>query len=203
MTTTFSPDLAGVTDLSFAQFRNFNVTIDKYCTSYSIGIAQTQDCITMDKYIQDTEVANAPPENKLQDRIIKITILIVMIAFGAGLIWLFLKPHYLSEILLWVKDQGNIFASFTITSYGQEIYLMALGYWGNVIIGLSFVLIAFPFAFTGYTILALASGFLYGFIAGTHSLSLNIRRNYLFCWSKCFGHNLQFLALFYTCESLG
>jgi len=99
----------------------------------------------MDKYITDSDIQDSTPENKVQDRVIKVVVLLIMLAFGGVLIWLFLQPQYLKEILLWIKEQG---------------------YFGNVIICLSFVLIAFPFAFTGYTILALASGFLYGIIAG-------------------------------------
>ncbi len=131
----------------------------------------------MEQFIKDTEPETTPPtaRSQVQDKVIKIAVIIIMIAFGAVFIWFVVKPQYLSDTLLWVKEQGTvccdvkyyiIIIDCIIATYHVQ------GYWGNLIIGLSFVLIAFPFAFTGYTILALASGFLYGFVVGKEAINV-------------------------------
>jgi len=77
--------------------------------------------------------------------IIKVIIGLIMLGFGAVIIWLFTKPHYIKAGLEWIRDQG---------------------YWGNLILILCFGIISLPFAFTGYTVLALACGFLYRMLEG-------------------------------------
>lgn len=74
-------------------------------------------------------------------RIIPIIGVLVCIVVA---IWFFLHPTELETALNWVKG---------------------IGIWGNLIMMILFVLIAFPIA-TGYTILALSSGFIWGIYEG-------------------------------------
>lgn len=91
------------------------------------------------------------------DSICKWRVIGFRILFGIFLIgcsfticWFSLKPNLLFIGLHWVKQQG---------------------YWGNLIVVLLFGLISMPFVFTGYTFIALASGFLYRLLEGLCSFS--------------------------------
>jgi len=87
------------------------------------------------------------PEKKNKSVIVfRIVALVVILLFCAGIVWLFSHPSKIQNMLLWIQHRGIV---------------------GNLIIILLFGAIALPFAFTGYTFLCLASGFLYRLLYGS------------------------------------
>jgi len=79
-------------------------------------------------------------ENTLVQRLYKLFLLLVLLASAAACIWMVLHPETLKK--------------------GLEI-VKRLGIWGNAILVVCYIVIAFPIA-VGYTAVGLACGFLYG-----------------------------------------
>jgi uncharacterized membrane protein YdjX (TVP38/TMEM64 family) len=97
----------------------------------------------------------------------KIVVVLVLAATAAGIIYLGLNRKLLEKGLEEVKK---------------------LGLWGNCILVVCYVVVAFPVA-TGYTIICLACGFLYGILIGPLTTQLGIAIgssiSYWLCGTLC------------------
>ena len=140
------------------------------------------------------------PEKKNKSVIVfRIVALVVILLFCAGIVWLFSHPSK-------IQSKYDIFIKSLIRS-DMLLWIQHKGIVGNLIIVLLFGAIALPFAFTGYTFLCLASGFLYRLLYGsiTTFIGANILGVTLGYWVtvllarpyvECFIHKRPKLALF-------